>query len=516
MTFGVQFQVKSVAIIGAGPSGLAALYELLHTSREGTSSVGGASSESPAFEEVVVFEQKNKSGGIWAPYYDDPGYLLPPQDLLETSQYNNPDVIHPKVKPPKGIDEATFEKPIEVEVADREQKLQWAASGVYADLFTNIPSRFMRFSYLPNPHNSKENKIYPFITNQEVESRLNNFINENDLEKHIRLNSHVDSVEKLGQKWVVTVKETGGRKAKWYRQSFDAVIVANGHYTVPYIPKTPGLAEFNKVHPGSIIHSKAYRDPSIFDGKKVLFVGGSITSLDLVKYAFPRASQVTISKRGPHLVFPYINAASESQGIVTKPTIDRFDASSKSVTYSDGTKGEYDLIILATGYHYHYPFLRDALKVIDPSNLSRVKGLYLDVFSMKDPTLAALSVSVTPLNFHAIESEAMAIAGVWSNAKALPSIEDQYKWENKRVEATADSLFFHYYDHEHLVPDLVDKLFELAPKKRQHPLQEDGKFLSEIDEAYAYQELLFYQFKHGYLNSDDMQESLSKLSLSLQ
>lgn len=99
MTIGVQFQVKSVAIIGAGPSGLATLYELLHTSREGISSVGGASSDVPAFEEVVVFEQKNKSGGIWAPYYDDPGYPLPPQELLETSEYNNPDVIHPKVNP---------------------------------------------------------------------------------------------------------------------------------------------------------------------------------------------------------------------------------------------------------------------------------------------------------------------------------------------------------------------------------------------------------------------------------
>lgn len=56
------FKVDSIAIIGAGPSGLAALYEFLHTSKQGVSSFGSKEPEEKAFEEIVVFEQKSNPG----------------------------------------------------------------------------------------------------------------------------------------------------------------------------------------------------------------------------------------------------------------------------------------------------------------------------------------------------------------------------------------------------------------------------------------------------------------------
>jgi len=39
---------------------------------------------------------------------------------------------------------------------------------------------------------------------------------------------------------------------------FDAVIVANGHYNDPYVPKILGIREWNAAYPGSISHSKFY------------------------------------------------------------------------------------------------------------------------------------------------------------------------------------------------------------------------------------------------------------------
>ena len=48
---------------------------------------------------------------------------------------------------------------------------------------------------------------------------------------------------------------------------FDAVIVATGHYSVPYIPNISGLAETSKALPHSFEHSKAFRLPDNYVNK---------------------------------------------------------------------------------------------------------------------------------------------------------------------------------------------------------------------------------------------------------
>ena len=55
----VSLNIDSIGIIGAGPGGLASLYEFLHTNKDGTSTVGtGKRAETPAFSKIVAFEQK--------------------------------------------------------------------------------------------------------------------------------------------------------------------------------------------------------------------------------------------------------------------------------------------------------------------------------------------------------------------------------------------------------------------------------------------------------------------------
>jgi hypothetical protein len=45
--------------------------------------------------------------------------------------------------------------------------------------------------------------------------------------------------------------------------------------------------------------------------------------------------------------------------ITVRPDIDRFDGN--TVHFKDGTSGDYDLILAATGYKLHYPFIDKAL-----------------------------------------------------------------------------------------------------------------------------------------------------------
>lgn len=500
--------IKSVAIIGAGPGGLAAIYELTHTSSDGTSTVGGAKATDPFFTKVVAFEQKDLPGGIWAPTLDSSDLPVPPQELLDSGKYHKPDVIHPPQAVPEELHNYTFEEPYVTQGSRLANELEWKRSGVFADLFTNIPARFTRFSYLPNEkkYHDKSRVIYPFLSQTELVKRIANFVTEEQLADNIRVNSRVELVSKKGGKWIVTVRqrdEVSGEE-RWYQEQFDAVIIANGHYTVPNIPFFEGLAEYNKKHPGAVIHAKSYRDHHAFKDKKVLVVGTGIGTANLVQYVVPLAKETVISKRGPNLVFEWINDGLKSKGIISKPEIQKIDAAHNEVTFTDGSvERGFDKILLTTGYHYHLPFLQKYLEVISPSNLSRVGGLFHNTFAIEDPTLAAVGVTVSQLNFHTIEASAAAIAGVWSGLKRLPSKEEQRAWELLHLNETGDNLLFHYYSHSNVKEQNIDKLLEYAAKGRSNPLATDGEHVHEIDLGLENLEKLFYQLKDGHLDVKD-------------
>lgn len=503
-----KLDINKVAIIGAGPGGLASLYELLHTDANGRSTVPGPKPEIPRFSEIVVFEQKDKAGGIWAPSLDKADLKVPPQELLDGGKYNDPDVVHPARTIPSGLEDATYDHPVAVPGGKLTEELEWRRSGLFPDLFTNIAARFVRFSYLPDEqkYHNKDRAIYPFLSQSELSNRLENFVATENLSDYIRYNTRVEHSFKNEQgKWILTVvqKDPLTGEEKWYKQEFDAIIVANGHYTVPSIPYIDGLAEFNKKYPGSIVHAKSYRSSEEFKDKKVLFVGNSFSTVNLVQYIAPVAKSVVVSKRGPHLVFGWINDGLNAEGLISKPEIAKIDPETRVVTFKDGTtESDVDKIVLTTGYHYHLPFLNDYLQIIQPGNLSRVGGLYYSTFFINDPTIAAVGVAVSALNFHTIEASAAAIAGVWSNAKQLPSKEEQKEWERKQVDATANNLFFHFYPHSTVKEDFIDKLHAFAPIDRPNPFEKDGDHIDEIDLSISRSGELYHKLLNSELSVD--------------
>src|SRR5699024_784563 len=133
--------------------------------------------------------------------------------------------------------------------------------------------------------------------------------------------------------------------------------------------------------------------------------------------------------------------------------------------------------------------------VNNPSNLSRVGGLYKDTFSIADPTLATVGVAISALNFHTIEASAAAIAGVWSGAKTLPSQEEQQQDEAQLVNKLGDNLFYHYKRWDVVQKDFIDPLHEYSAINRASPLKVDGEFIHEIEEGIANLEKLYYNIK---------------------
>lgn len=89
----------------------------------------------------------------------------------------------------------------------------------------------------------------------------------NDL---VSYNTSVERVEKEGDEWKVTLRKEGAETDDWWVETFDAVVVASGHFSVPWIPPIEGLEEFEKARPGSVLHSKQFRGRDDFRGKASL------------------------------------------------------------------------------------------------------------------------------------------------------------------------------------------------------------------------------------------------------
>jgi cation diffusion facilitator CzcD-associated flavoprotein CzcO len=83
----------------------------------------------------------------------------------------------------------------------------------------------------------------------------------------VSYNTTVEKVTKINGEWEVVLRKSGEIHDYWWREYFDAVVIANGHYSIPYIPDIKGLAEFENNYPGSVIHTKAFRGRDPYRGK---------------------------------------------------------------------------------------------------------------------------------------------------------------------------------------------------------------------------------------------------------
>lgn len=86
-------------------------------------------------------------------------------------------------------------------------------------------------------------------------------------EDFISNNTSVERVEKIGTEWKVTLRKEGKEQDYWWVEWFDAVVVASGHFSVPYIPAIKGLEELEKSRPGSVLHSKHFRGRELYKDK---------------------------------------------------------------------------------------------------------------------------------------------------------------------------------------------------------------------------------------------------------
>ena len=145
---------------------------------------------------------------------------------------------------------------------------------MYDSLRTNLPCQVMQFDDLAfTPRASSTS----FVTSSEVDVYLQEYARLHGIGNVTKFRCSVDKVSRVGEAWNVTYTDEAASKR--VTSSFDAVIVANGHYNEPLIPQH--LAEQGKEWCGDIFHSKSYRNPDDFRAKRVLIVGAKSSGTDI-------------------------------------------------------------------------------------------------------------------------------------------------------------------------------------------------------------------------------------------
>jgi thioredoxin reductase len=176
---------------------------------------------------------------------------------------------------------------------------------VWENMFTNVSQQSMSFidhpwSKYPGPH--FESTIYPRAF--QVRAYMKSYIDRFCLEKYIRFESRVDSIDILPNKqWKVIV--TNLKTNETHESIFDFVIIASGTYSKPKIPEYQNSSQFK----GEILHSYNFRDSIDFTNKRVVVVGCARSGSDLSVYiARHGAKKVSSIIRNPYLMFPILAA----------------------------------------------------------------------------------------------------------------------------------------------------------------------------------------------------------------
>jgi len=288
--------------------------------------------------------------------------------------------------------------------------------GVYQGVHIVSSKKSTGYTHYPMPAH------YPdFPSSTQVLRYLESFAHDRDLDASIEVRRKVVRAAPLAdESWKVTFEDGEERVYK-------GVVVCNGHHWDKRMPRYRGRFT------GSFIHSSDYKEPKQLQGRRVLVIGGGNSGCDIAceaarvgascdwslrsgywflpKTAFGRpltdlpiwglpVSLQRLILRGlvgifigdyrryglqkpDHKLFERHPAFGTDvlnylrQGRI-KPRADIVRFSGTKVHFNDGSVGEYDLVVAATGFNNSLPFLPKNLVPIDDGVVQVYGGAFPD------------------------------------------------------------------------------------------------------------------------------------------
>lgn len=248
-----------------------------------------------------------------------------------------------------------------------------------------------------------KDEVAQYPSHKELRAYFRDFVDHFGLRDHYEFNTRVIRMEPDGDHWQLTTECDGVRQTR----TFTGVMIANGTLHTPNQPALPG--EFA----GELMHSSEYRSPEVFSGKRVLIIGCGNSGADIAVDAVHHARSVDMSLRRGYYFLPKFLKGRPIDTLggklkLPRPLKQRLDAllirmvmgkpsdyglpdpdyrmyeshpvinslllhhlghgdlrprrsiervEGHTVHFSDGEQGDYDLILMATGYLLDYPFI---------------------------------------------------------------------------------------------------------------------------------------------------------------
>ena len=308
-------------------------------------------------------------------------------------------------------------------------------STVYESAHLISSNRTTEFAEFP-----MADSVADYPSHRELCRYFADFADHFDLRRHFRFGVRVERVEPVRPEdpatpWRVTLRNKEGALES---AEYKGVVIANGTLAEPNLPKFEGQFA------GELLHTSQYKSAEQFKGKRVLLIGAGNSGCDIAVDAVHYADSIDISvRRGYYFVPKYVFGKPadtlggkkplprwlkqkvdsvilkwftgdpvrfgfprpdykmyESHPIVNslilhhlghgdihvKPDIARFDG--HTVHFKDGSQQDYDMVLLATGYNLHYPF-------IDKAHLNwegMAPKLYMNILAPRYQRLAVLGM----------------------------------------------------------------------------------------------------------------------------
>ena len=165
----------------------------------------------------------------------------------------------------------------------------WSASRRYPGLTTQNVRSTYALSDFPYPDDYPE-----WPSGEQVQRYLDAYAQHFDLYKHLRLDTAVTStfLEKDSGRWAVKSTRAGTSTT----ETFDYLVVCNGIFSQPVVPKFEGAEAFVN-RGGRILHSSEFHDVEEAKSKNVLIIGYGKSACDIAEAVCSVASSTVIVAR---------------------------------------------------------------------------------------------------------------------------------------------------------------------------------------------------------------------------
>ncbi|KAI5953664.1 hypothetical protein KGF54_003036 [Candida jiufengensis] len=431
-------QIQSIAIIGGGASAAIILDTLL---KEPDSNI----------RKIVIYERQDKLGGVW---YLNPQTIKTPNHIIKSGNINfenDPQLANPF----HDAEELTNE--IRLPRNNQERFLQTPS---YHGIKTNIIENMMTYSDNRNWGVEGNDRDGKYVVGTVVQKYIESYVNQNlnNSKVKLSLNSTVEDVERIDRsddvelqyRFKLTVREElkDSTQDRWYQEEFDSVIVATGHYHVPFIPHVPGLKNLQEKYPDLVQHAKFYRSSEPYKGKTAIVVGSRASGSDLTKFiAREPGTKVYQSIRN----YERTKVLSSKTNVESKPPIASIELlnseSNKQkikVLFEDGSiVYDPDHIIYCTGYLFSYPYLNRLFNNSITHEGMTVSNLYQHTFLVNEPLITIIGVPIDGISFRVFEYQAILLSRYITGKIRLPSRNEQIQWVNNRYDEKSNTRLYH-------------------------------------------------------------------------